>query len=132
MVVINMEVFHLHRETNRALCKLPEDITPLIQDFICPTRRDWRKCRTHEANLIKRLQEVVTKSLVEPDVNDWIFDEFTVRELNTWTLHGVLYIIAWLNQGGVYQYGRPPRCRPKYNDNYCKWYTQTFMWCAYS
>ena len=123
-----MEVFHLHRATNRALRPLPEDIAPLIKAFIRPTRLDWRTCRTHEADLIKRHQ-VVTLSLVGD-----VFDDFTVRELRTWTLCGVLYIIAWLNKGGGH--GRPPRCRPTYfpeyyADNYDKWYIQTFMWCTH-
>ena len=132
-----MEVYHLHRATSFALLKLSDDLVPFIMDFIRPTRLDWRTCRKHEADLIKRLQQVVANSLVEPGMQDWIFDEYTRRELATWSLYGVLYIISWLNKGGIYQYGRPPRCRPSavfhyyYSVHYHKWYTQTFMWCCY-
>ena len=124
----------IHRVTTLVLSKLPLDVSPLIKAFIHPTRLDWRTCKTPESYLIKRLQQVVTKSLVDPDPNDWIFDDFTVRELQTWTLCGVLYLIAWLNNGGFQRYGRLPRCRPHFNeyyaDHYDKWYTQTFMCCV--
>ena len=135
-VSIKMEVFHLHHATNGALCKLPEDTAHLIKSFLCQTRLDWRTCRTHEANLIKKLHRLVVISIADPDVDDWVFDASTTMELNTWTLFGVLHLISWLNKGGAYQFihrfGRPRfHSRPDYRlygDKYQSWYLHTFMW----
>ena len=128
-------VSRLHHETNRALCKLPDDIMSLVEEFICPTRLDWRRCRIHESRLIKELRHCVFTSIVDPTEVDWVFDAFTTREMTTWSMFGVLYVVAWLNKGGIDRFGRPPRCRPDlliYVDDYEKWYTHTFMWCSYS
>lgn len=130
-----MEVFHLHHATTHALCKLPDDIAPLIKSFLRQTRLDWRTCRKHEANLIKKLHQIVLKAVEDPDMDDWVFDSSIAREMNTWSLFGMLYIVSWLNKGGIHQYGRPPRCRPTedhyYDNKYDKWYTHTFMWCCF-
>ena len=76
-----MEVFHLHRATHSALCTLPDDIAPLVKTFLCPTRLDWRTCRKHEADLIRKLHQVVVT-----DADDGIFDVLIVCTVFAWLI----------------------------------------------
>ena len=63
-IICVMDVFH--HATNRALRPLPDDLAPLVQAFLLPTRLDWRTCRKHEADLIRKPPLIVA--------TDWIFD----------------------------------------------------------
>jgi hypothetical protein len=132
-----MEVFRLHHETSRALCKLPDEVKSIVEEFICPTKLNWRDCRIHESRLIKELRESLFSSVVEPTELDWVFDSFTTREMTTWSMFGILYLLKWLHSGGIDRFGRPPRQRPSdflinyFVDDYDKWYTHTFMWFAH-
>ena len=76
-----MAVIHLHRATHRALCTLPNDIVLHVNAFLCPTRLDWRTCRKHEAELIRKLHQVVVT-----DADDWIFDALIVCTVLAWLI----------------------------------------------
>ena len=113
----------------------PAALIPSILEY--KLRPDWKTCREHESNLIKKLRRNVMDQMYRMfEIYD-IFDiEYCVLEdhytLCEWSLFGMNYILCWLEDGGMDRYGRLPRIRPleKYyrsGDDYHKWYTQSFM-----
>ena len=125
---------------------LPVDLIPYVLEF--RVRSDWKTCRIHEADLIRESMmnynrivqshfEVEYWVLADNEVSQWtilVLDAY-MHEVSQWTLCGLRYIVYWLNNGGIDQYGRPPRIRPleryhRSGDNYLKWYRQSFM-CAF-
>lgn len=113
----------------------PAALIPSILEY--QLRPDWKTCRAHESNLIREFCRLVAEQIVNPnfEVEYWVLDNYTIREVCDWTLFGAKYILDWLMDGGVDRYGRPPRIRPldKYyrsGDKYQQWYTQSFMCCC--
>jgi hypothetical protein len=116
----------------------PEVLIPCILEYCPRSRSDWRTCRVHESNLIIELKRSMMDQVGNPnlDIEYWVLDNYTIREVSDWTLFGAKYILLWLIDGGVDRYGRPPRIRPldKYyrsGDKYKQWYTQSFMCSCY-
>ena len=81
---------------------LPTELTLLIQGFVM--RPDWRTCKAHESQLIKKLN-LWTKRVLNDDALDWYDSRlkiefpivFSQKELsvylNEWTLVGRWYLI---------------------------------------
>ena len=113
----------------------PSALIPSIREYL--PRPDWKTCRAHESNLIRDLKEAVMDQVENPnfEVEYWVLDNYTIREVSEWSLFGAKYILYWLMDGGVDRYGRPPRIRPldqyyRSGDKYQQWYTQSFMCCC--
>jgi hypothetical protein len=96
-----------------AFSKLPLDLIPSILEY--RQLPNYKTCRVQEADLIREAMQLVREAV-------------SGCEMSEWTLFGARYILRWIVEGGMENYGRPPRIRPprEYED-YTKWYTQTFM-----
>jgi hypothetical protein len=76
---------------------LPEEVMMLVQDFLhSRTRKDWRTCKESEARQIGNHMEEVRflhKFKIELLYEDGWAAHCILRELNSWTLHGLRQII---------------------------------------
>ena len=75
---------------------LPEEVMMLVQDFLHNrTRKDWRTCKEPESKHIgKHTEEVRFLHKFKVDnLYEGLAAHFIVRELNSWTLHGLRKVI---------------------------------------
>ncbi len=114
----------------------PTALIPCILEY-SQLRPDWRTCCTPVSNLIKDYKRLVEEQVENPnaEMEFWVFDNDTLREMREWSLFGAMYILWWLDDGGMdrsFRYGRRPPIRPletyyRNGENYKNWYTQSFM-----
>lgn len=113
----------------------PTALIPYILEY--HLRHDWKTCRAHESNLIKDFQRIVAEQVMNPnfEVELWVLDNYTLREVSEWSLFGAWYILWWLEGGGMdrsFKYSSRPERRPleqyhRSGDKYKNWYRRSFM-----
>ena len=106
---------------------LPEEVMMLVQDFLhSRTRKDWRTCKKPEAKKISNHAEEVHflhKFKVEVLYDGWAA-HCILRELNSWTLHGLRQVIReplWLDR---IEDEIPDPSLPE-------WYLHVYKWLVY-
>lgn len=120
------------------LSKIPSDLFPLIQSFIC--RPDWRTCRKHEADCIAEVNRWVNRVL-DDDALDWfypgikktfpiIFSQQALDTYFTWTLFGRWFLIQVTKQD-EYWFETKVHLKQEYwfdplKQDHRQWYLQEF------
>jgi len=82
--VLSLTVFIMLREvkraTQQALAQVPQDLHPLLMEFVGTTRHDWRTCKQQEARIIEQYnawihqlaREILARRSRPPIPNLWL------------------------------------------------------------